>query len=219
MMHVAVAGDDGEAVAVMDPAPIPSEHLCALGLQMAARLDHYEQAGGTSHLEDVMADTAFAHVFDQADSVIGKRRPRWRWEIRLRHGRDVETVIGHANGRWSVEGVDRLRAVAPDGNGTLLIEPEGADIGFKPPPADAGASAEVVATPVVDGLVKSFLSFATRRAVANRPPRWHPDPAGRFRFRYWNGARWTRFVLDGESDAPPWDERLDWGKRHRLPGM
>jgi len=29
------------------------------------------------------------------------------------------------------------------------------------------------------------------------PAAWHPDPTGRHRHRYWDGARWTDWVADG----------------------
>ena len=31
-------------------------------------------------------------------------------------------------------------------------------------------------------------------AGAPPPPGWHPDPLGRFEFRYWDGANWTEHV-------------------------
>jgi hypothetical protein len=29
------------------------------------------------------------------------------------------------------------------------------------------------------------------------PPAWHADPTGRYRWRYWDGEHWTRWVSDG----------------------
>jgi hypothetical protein len=31
------------------------------------------------------------------------------------------------------------------------------------------------------------------------PPAWHPDPAGRHPWRYWDGSRWTEHVSDGRN--------------------
>ena len=45
---------------VTDSTLGPSERLCEVGLDLATRLDLYEYAGGTSHLEDVIEVPAFA---------------------------------------------------------------------------------------------------------------------------------------------------------------
>ncbi len=42
------------------------------------------------------------------------------------------------------------------------------------------------------------------------PPAWHPDPSGRFHFRWWNGSEWTSQVsIDGQHliDTNP-DQRI-----------
>ncbi len=103
----------------------------------------------------------------------------------------------------------------------VVIEPHGTDLGFKPPPTESGPSTEAVSSqvPMIGPLVfvRSLVALGMRKTIAHRPPRWHPDPAERYRFRYWNGARWTRFVLGTEAAPPRWDESLDWGNRFRLP--
>jgi hypothetical protein len=33
---------------------------------------------------------------------------------------------------------------------------------------------------------------------------WHTDPAGRHERRYWNGFRWSEYVVDGEKRAIDW---------------
>ena len=72
-----------------------------------------------------------------------------------------------------------------------------------------------------DGKSGYVVGKMSRRSSATRTPIdhrvWHPDPAGRHRLRYWNGERWTRFVLDTNDASPRWDEALDWGNRFRLP--
>ena len=208
----------------MDSTLGPSERLCKVGLELATRLDLYEDAGGTSHLEDVIAVPAFADVVDGAASVIGGPRPQWRWEVRLRQGHDVETVVGHANGRWTVEGLDMLAHTAPlEYPCVVAIEPQGTDLEFKPPPAENVPSTEAVSSqvPMIGPLifVRSLVAFGMRKAIGHRPPRWHPDPAKRHHMRYWNGARWTGFVLkDTEAGPPRWaDPSLDWANRFRLP--
>lgn len=43
-------------------------------------------------------------------------------------------------------------------------------------------------------------------------PGWHPDPAGRFDSRYWDGHGWTRAVMrDGQVDTDPADVPADAG--------
>jgi hypothetical protein len=32
-------------------------------------------------------------------------------------------------------------------------------------------------------------------------PGWHPDPSGRYQFRYWSGNRWTEHVSSGGAAA------------------
>jgi len=47
-------------------------------------------------------------------------------------------------------------------------------------------------------------------AAAVSPPAWHPDPSGRFQFRWWNGSEWTSHVsTDGHVliDTNP-DQRI-----------
>jgi hypothetical protein len=42
------------------------------------------------------------------------------------------------------------------------------------------------------------------------PPAWHPDPSGRFHFRWWDGSQWTSQVsIDGHHliDTNP-DQRI-----------
>jgi hypothetical protein len=38
--------------------------------------------------------------------------------------------------------------------------------------------------------------FAAGRPDKRFPPRWHPDPAGRHQYRYWDGTSWTADVSD-----------------------
>jgi hypothetical protein len=45
------------------------------------------------------------------------------------------------------------------------------------------------------GLSQSGLSEGA--AKATNPPRWLPDPRGRFERRYWDGDRWTDYVANG----------------------
>jgi hypothetical protein len=44
-------------------------------------------------------------------------------------------------------------------------------------------------------------SFAASSTPVQPPPAWHPDPSDRFASRYWDGARWTEHVSDGNSTS------------------
>jgi hypothetical protein len=35
-----------------------------------------------------------------------------------------------------------------------------------------------------------------KKSDAQRNPEWLPDPSRRHSLRYWDGARWTRFVIE-----------------------
>ncbi|HEY4927746.1 MAG TPA: hypothetical protein VIH95_01245, partial [Acidimicrobiales bacterium] len=42
------------------------------------------------------------------------------------------------------------------------------------------------------------------------PPAWHPDPSGRFHYRWWTGSEWTSYVSTHgrmETDTSP-DQRI-----------
>ena len=50
----------------------------------------------------------------------------------------------------------------------------------------------------------------TAAGVAVSPPAWHPDPSGRFHYRWWDGSEWTSQVsIDGHHlvDTNP-DQRI-----------
>lgn len=53
------------------------------------------------------------------------------------------------------------------------------------------------------------------------PPGWYADPAGRHRFRFWDGSSWTPGVSDGsavgEEPLPPVPPALGHDERARLP--
>lgn len=65
----------------------------------------------------------------------------------------------------------RVRAATFAGHGPA---PTGRRAGVGPPPAPPGAPTAAVA-----------------------PPAWHPDPSGRFEYRWWTGTEWTSHVATG----------------------
>jgi hypothetical protein len=89
----------------------PSDTLCELALALAAEIGAYEQSGGTAIIDDVVLTEPYRAYFDAAESTTGRGRPGWRWEVALRDATHRETVIGEANGGWSVAGVASSRRV------------------------------------------------------------------------------------------------------------
>lgn len=43
------------------------------------------------------------------------------------------------------------------------------------------------------------VSQETDSSTGHRPPKWHPDPRGRYQWRWWNGRRWTEHVANGRT--------------------
>ena len=59
------------------------------------------------------------------------------------------------------------------------------------------------ATPVAPGPVGHGAHDGEHAPSSNHSPGlmapgWHPDPAGRYRFRYWDGTRWTDHASNGD---------------------
>lgn len=80
------------------------------------------------------------------------------------------------------------------GRGHLPAPPHGAGQGFPPSGAVVGAAGGP--------------GFALAPPLS--PPGWHPDPSGRFHYRWWTGGEWTPLVsLDGHTltDTSP-DQRI-----------
>ena len=180
----------------------PSDTLCELALALVTEIDAYEKSGGTAIIDDVVLTEPYRPYFDPAESTTGRARPGWRWEVALRDATHRETVIGEANGGWSVAGVASLRGrVDHPRPGSVVIDEHGSQHGLKPPPPDrdspanralvGGVSGGVMAISGVAGL--AAFAFG-RRKVGIRSPGWHVDPSQRFTLRYWNGVDWTRFV-------------------------
>ena len=172
-------------------------------------VDAYEQSGGTAIIDEVVLTEPYRPYFDAAASTTGRARPGWRWEIALRDATHRETVVGEANGGWSVAGLAALRGrVDHPHPGLVVIDEHGSQHGLKLPRPDrdspanrafAGGVAGGVAT--VSGLAGLATFAFGRRKVGIRSPAWHPDPSRRFTLRYWNGVEWTRFVYQVAADA------------------
>lgn len=64
-------------------------------------------------------------------------------------------------------------------------------------PADIGAQPEIQPVAVVSPAAVTVAAppvGAPAVAVVAAPPAWHPDPSGRFQYRYWDGVAWSPHV-------------------------
>ena len=95
---------------------------------------------------------------------------------------------------------------------------EGSDVGSSPasPGASRSVGSDFPAYPRPAGGGTSVPSPSALpavpavQAVPESPPKWHPDPSGRFHFRWWTGSEWTSYVsIHGrvEVDINP-DQRI-----------
>jgi hypothetical protein len=76
------------------------------------------------------------------------------------------------------------------------------------PPDEAGQSEAGPGAPTVDE--RSVDPAYTTQSWPHSPPAWHPDPSGRFHYRWWDGSEWTSQVsTDGHHliDTNP-DQRI-----------
>ena len=80
----------------------------------------------------------------------------------------------------------------------------GSDFPAYPRPAGGGSSVpSSPPAPVVS-------ADAAAPVVPTTPPKWHPDPSGRFHYRWWTGSEWTSYVSTHgrvEVDTSP-DQRI-----------
>lgn len=82
--------------------------------------------------------------------------------------------------------------------------PRRADGGTTPrtTPAPAAAHTPAAATPPPTQAASDHAELS--------PPAWHPDPSGRFHYRWWTGTEWTSYVATHgrvETDTSP-DQRI-----------
>lgn len=94
----------------------------------------------------------------------------------------------------------RVRGVPPGAPPGLSSAPPGLSIRDRPPtaaeqfpaypqPANSPAPGAVDAVPPSPAPPQS-----APRAEPVSPPAWHPDPSGRFHYRWWDGNEWTSNV-------------------------
>lgn len=96
-----------------------------------------------------------------------------------------------------------LGAAVPTGEAGQLFEPtRGADRWPETAEADETAEAAAPTAPLP--------AAAGWQPAAVSPPEWHPDPSGRFHYRWWDGSQWTSYVsFNGQQliDTSP-DQRI-----------
>jgi Protein of unknown function (DUF2510) len=70
------------------------------------------------------------------------------------------------------------------------------DLSASPPPdLSASPPPDLSASPPTDPSAARAPDPSAGQAVS--PPMWHPDPSGRFEYRWWDGQRWTSSVSRG----------------------
>jgi hypothetical protein len=101
-------------------------------------------------------------------------------------------LIAHANG---VRRAQQLRS-GMAGSAMAVGAPSVAQrFPVYPQPANSTATPEE--PPIEDaapGAEGSTGSGGSATAPEVSPPAWHPDPSGRFQFRWWDGSEWTSHV-------------------------
>ncbi len=106
-------------------------------------------------------------------------------------------VAGPVVGPSVESGDDEVRAGAPG----APVWPSGAEpIG--PPTVEGPSGASIHPQPAADAM--------SAGVAAASPPGWHPDPGGRFHYRWWDGSQWTSYVsFNGQQliDTSP-DQRI-----------
>ena len=86
------------------------------------------------------------------------------------------------------------------GGGTMATRPTpprsvGSDFPAYPRPADGGVRPDPVADPPTAPAAPAATNLpAPLPATGVSPPAWHPDPSGRFHYRWWDGSEWTSNV-------------------------
>jgi hypothetical protein len=63
-----------------------------------------------------------------------------------------------------------------------------------PRPADGGTHPPATANPPAAPAAPAAPLAAISPATDVAPPAWHPDPSGRFHYRWWTGSEWTSYV-------------------------
>jgi hypothetical protein len=115
------------------------------------------------------------------------------WFISLLVGL-VLYLIAHSNG---VRRAQALQGGPPTGAMALGTQSVSERFPAYPRPANSNASTRGPddsgerTTPATE---PSPDSGATGQPQAVSPPAWHPDPSGRFQFRWWDGSEWTSHV-------------------------
>jgi hypothetical protein len=101
---------------------------------------------------------------------------------------------------------------SPTGPGPAPVRSVASDFPAYPRPADGGAPPAPIALPASSGPAAPTPPAPpppTPPAGAS-PPAWHPDPSGRYHYRWWTGSEWTSYVATHgrvEVDVHP-DQRI-----------
>jgi Protein of unknown function (DUF2510) len=128
-------------------------------------------------------------------------------------------LIAHSSGVRQARQNPHFPGVPGPGTGPPVLPPSGRPptaselFPAYPRPANAvGGEGEMPAEGQGDGTEGSAESgnAGVQQEWTNSPPAWHPDPSGRFHWRWWDGTQWTSQVaIDGQHliDTNP-DQRI-----------
>ena len=119
----------------------------------------------------------------------------WSVAHRSEVRRAAQVPLGALAGGPIATGPGPMRSVGSD----FPAYPRRADGGVRPNPAANAPAAPAAAVPP-----------APLPGTEVSPPAWHPDPSGRFHYRWWTGSEWTFYVSTHgrvEVDGSP-DQRI-----------
>jgi hypothetical protein len=192
----------------MEPLARGGEELCAVGQALALVLDDYERSGGRDLTVDVLGVAPYAELFCAEESLGHLDRPEARCVIVLRAEDQRESVIGVAGaGRgWYVERLRQLGAsVALGATHRVAVDVAGPEGDLEHPGRDYAwdhKTGHIQANRMMR-LASAGLWAKDRASKKKNPdrnparnPEWLPDPSRRHSLRFWDGARWTRFVVE-----------------------
>lgn len=98
--------------------------------------------------------------------------------------------------------------VPPTAAGPIQAEGPTPRSELHPAPGQSAPIADATTVPDVPRFPQGAQGVPSGRYLS--PPAWHPDPSGRFHYRWWDGSQWTSHVsLDGHVliDTNP-DQRI-----------
>jgi hypothetical protein len=125
----------------------------------------------------------------------------WLFAHRAEVRRSAQAPLGTLGGAAPPPSAEPARSVGSD----FPAYPRRADGGTAPHAAPTPPAAHAPAVPTPPSAPPAVAPGADVS-----PPAWHPDPSGRFHYRWWTGSEWTSYVSTHgrmETDTSP-DQRI-----------